>query len=63
MDRLTGVSNRTALDALFERYEMHPQSFEHLNLIVVDIDNFKTVNDCYGHFWVTLAIPLQLLCF
>ena len=50
-DRLTGVSNRTALDAYLKDKEMHPQSFEHLNLIVVDIDNFKTVNDCYGHFF------------
>ena len=50
-DRLTGVSNRTALDAYLKDKEMHPQSFEQLNLIVVDIDNFKTVNDCYGHFF------------
>ena len=50
-DRLTGVSNRTALDAYLKDMEMQPQRFQTLNLIVVDIDNFKAVNDCYGHFF------------
>ena len=48
-DALTGVSNRTVLDEYVQHLEGEPARFIQLGLIVVDIDNFKTVNDQYGH--------------
>ena len=48
-DALTGVSNRTVLDEYVQYLEGEPARFLQLGLIVVDIDNFKTVNDQYGH--------------
>ncbi len=61
-DRLTGVSNRTALDAYLKDMEMQPQSFEQLNLIVVDIDYFKAVNDRYGHIFGDRVIVEVAAC-
>ena len=61
-DRLTGVSNRTALDAYLNDMEMQPKSFEQLNLIVVDIDYFKAVNDRYGHIFGDRVIVEVAAC-
>lgn len=61
-DRLTGVSNRTALDAYLNDMEMQPQGFEQLNLIVVDIDYFKAVNDRYGHIFGDRVIVAVAAC-
>ena len=48
-DALTGVSNRVALDE-YLKLKNHPsQAFSDTALIIVDIDNFKQVNDQYGH--------------
>jgi len=54
-DSLTGVSNRLALDAFLKVAELK-QQFQKLSLIVVDIDNFKLVNDQYGHIFGDLVI-------
>ncbi|MDX1266100.1 MAG: diguanylate cyclase, partial [Oceanisphaera sp.] len=49
-DKLTGLLNRGAwenlLDSEFSRYQRygHPSS-----LVLIDIDNFKLINDRYGH--------------
>lgn len=48
-DTLTGVSNRLILDEYIQQLETEPELFLKLCLIVVDIDNFKAVNDQYGH--------------
>lgn len=48
-DKLTDVSNRLALDTYLKFKESLPQHFEDLCLILIDIDNFKGVNDHYGH--------------
>ena len=61
-DRLTGVSNRTALDAYLNDMEMQSQGFEQLNLIVVDIDYFKAVNDRYGHIFGDRVIVEVAAC-
>ena len=42
--------------------EMQPQSFEQLNLIVVDIDYFKAVNDRYGHIFGDRVIVEVAAC-
>lgn len=48
-DSLTGVSNRLALDVYLKNIATQPDSFQELTLIMVDIDNFKYVNDRFGH--------------
>jgi diguanylate cyclase (GGDEF)-like protein len=49
-DQLTGLYNRLKLDATlkgeFERSERYTHAF---GIILVDIDNFKEVNDTHGH--------------
>jgi len=49
-DALTKLSNRAAFDEYFTKamVRFHHQPFE-LSLVVIDIDNFKSINDTYGH--------------
>lgn len=58
VDALTGLHNRRWLDDMFER-EMYRSRYEKrsLQLIILDIDNFKNVNDTYGHL-----IGDQVIC-
>ncbi len=49
-DPLTGLPNRTAF------YELLPQALNqadkmgnHLAVLFIDLDNFKPINDAYGH--------------
>jgi len=50
LDQLMGISNRRAYEIQIReslrRYHRHQKSF---GLIFMDVDNFKTVNDTYGH--------------
>ena len=48
-DALTGISNRVALEEYLNLKAYQEQPFEYTALIVLDIDNFKQVNDQYGH--------------
>lgn len=49
-DKLTGATNRHAfLDAASEIYESSIKLNTFLALFFIDIDNFKHVNDTYGH--------------
>ncbi|MBJ9983989.1 GGDEF domain-containing protein [Acinetobacter sp. S40] len=48
-DALTGVSNRLALDDYLTILAQHPQTLSQLCLMIIDIDNFKRVNDEHGH--------------
>ncbi|WHP04731.1 GGDEF domain-containing protein [Acinetobacter corruptisaponis] len=48
-DVLTGVSNRLALDEYIGVLESQPETLSQTCVIVVDIDNFKFVNEQYGH--------------
>ena len=43
-DALTGIFNRGAYDLLMESADT-----EHMALILIDVDNFKGINDTYGH--------------
>ena len=43
-DALTGLFNRGAYDMLMESVDK-----DHMALILVDVDHFKTINDTYGH--------------
>lgn len=50
VDRLTGIANRTALDAFLEKEKGRAsRSKRKLGLIMLDIDYFKNYNDTYGH--------------
>ena len=48
-DSLTGVSNRLALDEYIKYLEKKPEKFTQTALIIFDIDDFKQVNDTFGH--------------
>jgi diguanylate cyclase (GGDEF)-like protein len=49
-DELTGLANRRAFDdALASEIERNKRFGTDLGLVLIDLDNFKTVNDTYGH--------------
>ena len=58
-DVLTGLSNRRAFDATLARSLAGWRRTKHaFSLMLIDVDNFKRVNDVYGH----LAGDHVLLC-
>lgn len=49
-DQLTGTLNRRGLDEVFEReIAIRQRSGRPLTVALLDIDNFKALNDTYGH--------------
>ena len=49
-DALTGLSNRRRILGLGERlFKISQRDKQNLCLLMIDIDNFKQVNDTYGH--------------
>jgi diguanylate cyclase (GGDEF)-like protein len=49
-DALTGVANRRAFDqSLDSEWRRAVRSKQPLSLLMLDIDNFKSFNDAYGH--------------
>lgn len=49
-DFLTGLPNRRLLDDRFnEAIERAKRTGENFYVLCVDVDNFKQINDCYGH--------------
>lgn len=49
-DKLTGLYNRGALDRIMEDEIRHArESREPMSVIVIDMDNFKGINDKFGH--------------
>ena len=61
-DNLTGVLNRLALDDYLKIADQQPQHFQQLCLIIVDIDNFKQVNDRHGHIFGDQVIVSVAQC-
>lgn len=48
-DALTGIANRLALADYIAVLEHDPIQLCHTGLLIVDIDDLKTINDCAGH--------------
>ena len=49
-DELTGLSNVRHFHELLDQEIERAQRFDnHIGLVMVDVDNFKSVNDTYGH--------------
>jgi diguanylate cyclase (GGDEF)-like protein len=49
-DGLTGLFNRRSLDALLQREVALAERNRHaLSLVMIDMDQFKTINDTFGH--------------
>ncbi len=59
-DRLTGVYNRRSLDEHLEAYIARGEAY---HVLLIDIDDFKRVNDTYGHIRgdECLALVAELL--
>ena len=52
LDGLTGLANRRHFDMSFaETWEAAIQTREAISLLLIDIDNFKKINDEYGHLY------------
>lgn len=49
-DELTGISNRRAFNEFFEKiYSLARRHASPLSLVIIDLDDFKIINDTYGH--------------
>ena len=49
-DKLTGIFNRRALDEAIRKEIERAKRYRHpMSLILFDIDNFKNINDVFGH--------------
>lgn len=49
-DSLTGIANRKAFEEFFERiFSLAKRHSSPLSLIMLDLDDFKKINDTYGH--------------
>ena len=50
VDSLTGLYNRRAFEKkVHEEFERSKRYHSPLSMLILDIDNFKTINDTYGH--------------
>lgn len=50
LDSLTGVSNRRGFDQFFAiEWGRAQRTHQPLSLLLIDVDNFKQINDAYGH--------------
>jgi two-component system cell cycle response regulator len=52
VDPLTGLFNRRAFERKIEEEFERATRYRHeLSLLLLDVDNFKRINDTYGHHW------------
>jgi diguanylate cyclase len=63
VDSLTGLYNRRGWELFLQVEEAHCQTLGSLALVVViDLDNLKQINDCYGHTYGDALIRQAALC-
>lgn len=48
-DSLTGLNNRKTLEGTFNAYIHQVTEVKNLYLFIMDLNNFKSINDTYGH--------------
>lgn len=48
-DSLTGLASRLRIDQLMSQHETNPGSEDSVSLMICDVDNFKLINDRFGH--------------
>ncbi|MEG2916202.1 MAG: GGDEF domain-containing protein, partial [Oscillospiraceae bacterium] len=48
-DQLTSIRNRLAFDTSLQRYSESNDIFNSITFAFIDVNNFKTINDTYGH--------------
>lgn len=60
-DYLTGLNNRRQLDRYLENRIRNPQRKQLLAGIMIDIDNFKQINDAHGHLTGDRALEATAL--
>lgn len=51
LDGLTGIYNRKATEETIERALQNAEDITSASLLVIDVDNFKQINDCRGHLF------------
>ena len=50
LDGLTGIANRRNCDYTIQRWVLaHEKSEESFTVAILDLDDFKKINDCFGH--------------
>ena len=66
-DALTGLYNRYGIKEFMEDAFQH-QNRQHVSVILMDVDDFKKLNDVYGHecgdaiLKMVAAVPLEIMC-
>ncbi|WMJ76906.1 MULTISPECIES: GGDEF domain-containing protein [unclassified Sedimentibacter] len=50
LDPLTGIYNREGMTTAYSQLQKYSQSNPNVSAIIIDLDNFKNINDTYGHF-------------
>lgn len=55
LDPLTGLSNRVSAEQAFNKLALVE---EKLSVVFIDLDNFKPINDAYGHHYGDIALKI-----
>ena len=56
LDPLTGLNNRKQLTHFYEQWTKNRTDGDTINVLMIDADKFKTINDTYGHIKGDMAL-------